>query len=1136
MAKILRLHDTGSSTHEGWGPTGKIGPHEVERLLDPQGGRAAKVAVSIPSPFARMHLVETALRFVTQGGTSQDSVYHQLVSHFWDVWEMMFNFHQRKLASQRLQIRAWRKDEELAKLRADPATRPLADVLSLYLDGRFAKLTELHLIYFPGANGVPQLIGGTSPLTLFFPAPNVRPLPVQRPQGGGYYFDNTYVPLASREAAFRDYVYQQFVGDPALTALAPLVRDTLDRGLLQKWAMDGSANLSNFPVLTDASNNQIDVAGVLLRVRPDEGTVRGSDLFIRPTRAGVGGPLPIVLRPGLKAIGKKYYNETLFADSGAIVPLADARPLKERTLPGPELPYPYLTVNDLLEETLLAVPYEVDEARFFSGNVKIAPGFRPSSWPLLPIKPAYFDYFTQQDLAEHLTLELESACIRVRLRVPVSGGDYVDYERAYYDNPQGEGVGRLRVTNVALSVFPFVKVADAPQYNDFYKVMLVDANNIDPSMVTKKVDLKFWANGHQLSETGTDQSATRYERTPKTGQDEGSTYYEVRGTHFDYLEVLNPAPAEGRALIIPRWPEQRQGTKEYRFAIDFGTTNTHVAMQDSPGQEPKPFSFGLSDTPVALLKKSSAEPDRTVYERLYRGIDDDPGHFVQIKRWQQYQEREFVPALLGADSSPYAFPTRTATSEADNFTSQDLVVLGNLSVAFGLMTEERRLSLSNYHTNLKWASSLSQANRNRVEGFFTEILLLCRAKVALGGGKLSDTNIVWFAPSSFSSYQRNLYQREWDKVYRQIFHTSASMYCMTEALAPYYYLTRRNLITIGPNENAAFIDIGGGTTDVLLLADRKPVLSTSFRFAANDLWGDGGAEVKARSDNGMVESIVMAMNSSVTSTRGRMYAQFLAGLLDTSIGSEEIAGYAFYHDQLLGFSERLLRAEHLRVLFYLHFGALIYHVAQVVVANGQQLPRYLCFTGRGSLYVRLLAAGTNLQPVERLARLIMEKATGQTLPADFRIKLADDPKQTTANGGVLATGQLPQDPPMVRPVGVLPDADNPQADQGKHHLEAATVTDEIKQAVLANVRACLKLLLEDPEVKRLQADLGVKNDQGLVLQTLERHLGDSFNLYRQQYADVLRDGDTVPETLFFLPFKNALYELSKVLHDAQPLN
>ncbi|MCI1186655.1 hypothetical protein MON38_04440 [Hymenobacter sp. DH14] len=1135
MAKILRLHDTGSSTHEGWGPTGKIGPHEVERLLDPQGGRAAKVAVSIPSPFARMHLVETALRFVTQGGAAQDSVYHQLVSHFWDVWEMVFNFHQRKLASQRLQIRAWRKDEELAKLRANPATRPLADVLSLYLDGRFAKLTEMHLIYFPGANGVPQLIGGTSPLTLFFPAPNVKPLPVQRPQGGGYYFDNQYVPLANREAAFRDYVYQEFVGDPALTSMAPLVRDTLDRGQLQRWAMDGTASLSNFPILTDASNNQIDVAGVLLRVRPDEGTVRGSDLFIRPTRAGVAGPLPIVLRPGLKAIGKKYYNETLFADSGAIVPLTDARPLKERTLPGPELPYPYLTVNDLLEETLLAVPYEVDEAKFFVGNLKIAPGFRPSSWPLLPIKPAYFDYFTQQDLAEHLSLELESACIRVRLRIPVSGGDYVDYERAYYDNPQGDGVGRLRVTNVALSVFPFVKVADAPQYNDFYKVMLVDANNIDPSMVTKKVDLKFWANGHQLSDTGTDQSATRYERTPKTSQDEGSTYYEVRGTHFDYLEVLNPAPAEGRALIIPRWAEVRQGTKEYRFAIDFGTTNTHVAMQDSPGQEPKPFSFGVADSPVVLLKKSTAEPDRSVYERLYRGIDDDPANFVQIKRWQQYQEREFVPPIIGADSSPYAFPARTATYEAANYATQELSVLGNINVAFGIITEEQRRP--NYHTNLKWDNSLNIANTNRVRAFFKEILLLCRAKVALNGGNLAATQITWFAPLSFSTYQRNLYQREWDTLFHDVFKTTNSMPCMVESTAPYYYLTRRNIVTLGPGENAAFIDIGGGTTDVLLYADRKPVLSTSFRFAGNDLWGDGGAEVRGSKDNGLVRFGVAGVQSAVLSPAARRAREYVLVAESTdNFGSEDVASFLFNYDQLLGFSERLLRAEHLRVLFYLHFGALIYHVAQVTVANGQQLPRYLCFTGRGSLYVRLLAAGTNLQPVEKLARLIMEKATGQAVPADFRIKLADDPKQTTANGGVLATGQIPQDPPMVRPVGVLPDPENPLADKGEHHLEAAAVTDEIKQAVLSNARACLKLLLEDPELKRVQADLGVKNDPGLVMNTLERSLGDSFNLYRQQYADVLRDGDTVPETLFFLPFKNALYELSKVLHDAQPLN
>ena len=78
----------------------------------------------------------------------------------------------------------------------------------------------------------------------------------------------------------------------------------------------------------------------------------------------------------------------------------------------------------------------------------------------------------------------------------------------------------------------------------------------------------------------------------------------------------------------------------------------------------------------------------------------------------------------------------------------------------------------------------------------------------------------------------------------------------------------------------------------------------------------------------------------------------------------------------------------------------------------------------------------------------------------------------------------------------------------------------------AKVAALVDLLHRLRQMNRLE----------VVLQTLERHLGDSFNLYRQQYADVLRDGDTVPETLFFLPFKNALYELSKVLHAAQPGN
>ncbi len=1151
MPKILRLHRTGPTTHEGWGRTSKIGRNEIEGpggILDPEGARAAQVAVALPTPFARMHLVETALAFVSSpaGVQQPDSVHHRLVGQFWDLWELTFNYYQRRQPGQRLEARPWNRVTEVARLEADPATRPLAQVLNLYLnDERFRNMSELHLLYFPGATPTdpPQLLGGTSPLTLFFPAPAPRPLAVQRPQGGGHYFDGRYVALAQREQAFQDFVYQQFVADPALARLAPAVRDALDQDQLTARRLAGTAQLTDYPTLTDRGGNPVAVAGVLVRVRPDESVVRSSDFIIQPTRQPAPtGPLPLVLRPGLQAPGKLYFNKTPLGDSGAAVPPTDPRPLADRLLPGPELPYPYLTVGDLLEDTLLTVPYEVDAARFETGQVRIAPGYRPTCWPLLPVKPLYFDYFTQADLAAQLSVELDPACVRVRLRVPVGpagGADFVDYERAYYPNPRTEGLGRLLVTNVALSVFPFVKILDAPQYNDFYKVMLLDANILDVGMLNKNIELRFGVNGRALTETGTEQSATPYRRTLKTSSDEGSTYYEVRGTHFDYVEILSPAPAAGRGLVVPKWREVRQGTKEFRFAIDFGTTNTHVAYHDAPGQPPQSLSFGPEDSPVALLKKPVDQPERTHYERLFSGIEDDGARNIQLKRWRVYQQREFVPPLLGAGGSPYQFPIRTATSEAAGFTVEPPQLLANVNVGFGINTEEQ--TNESYHTNLKWGET-SEAARHRVRMFFREMLLLFKYKAVLNGGRLDATQVVWFAPLSFSEFSRGLYQREWDTLFQELFRTSRDTTYLPESSAPYFFLTRRGIVTPGPGENAAFVDIGGGTSDVLFYADpaaaagqlrkHRPVFSTSFRFAGNDLWGDGAADVRGSKDNGLVrfglDSIAANPLPSTAAVARRCLNVVLA---NPQFGSEEVASLLFNYERDFQFAERLLHAQHLRVLFYLHFGALVYHLGQVAKLRELAPPRYLCFTGRGSLYLRLLSPGSSLRPLEQVARHILGQVMEAPVPENFKIILADDPKQTTANGGVLATGldadSTAEAPPIVQPIGT----GQASADELRP-LHPSEVTEEVKNAVLANVRHCLNLLLTDPELVRLQASLGIKNPPGAVRAALEHSLADSFNLSRQRYADSLPPGETIPETLFFLPLKHALYELSRELHNA----
>ena len=252
--------------------------------------------------------------------------------------------------------------------------------------------------------------------------------------------------LARREQAFQDFIYQQFVADAALARLAPALRDALDPGILRKWGLDGNAQLADYPTLTDANGNPVAIMGVPVRIRPDQGIVRSSDFTVQATRPPTPGwplpsPLPLALRPGLQMPGKLYYNNAPLGDSGVKIPDADARALADRTLPGPELAYPYLTLNDLLEETLLTVPYEVDDRRFVTGQLKVAPGYRPTCWPLLPVTPLYFEYFTAQELAAQLTMELDPACVRVRLRVPVAGGFTVDYERAYYPQPPHRGPG-----------------------------------------------------------------------------------------------------------------------------------------------------------------------------------------------------------------------------------------------------------------------------------------------------------------------------------------------------------------------------------------------------------------------------------------------------------------------------------------------------------------------------------------------------------------------------------------------------------------------------------------------------------------------------------------------------------------------
>jgi hypothetical protein len=1146
MPKVLRLHKTGSNV-EGWAQTSQITSTEIKDMLDGAGGRAQKINASIPTPFARMHLFETAFDFVKQGvGGNNNTIYHQFVTHFWDLWELLYHHQSYAQGGNKIVVRRWNKQQQLANMQANPGTRLLGKTLELFMnDNRFRNVDELFLFYLETTNGQGQqrmqLLGGTSPLTFLFVSPHVQPLGINRTHNAGVYFDNHYVPLQDREQDFKEYVHKLFMSNPAFVQAFPAIYNSLDEHLLKSINMSGvvgqNAIAADYIPLVDQQQNPVHVGHLNFLVKKNQTAVNSSDLFLRPTNNRFAGDRPIVLKPDLRLAPHVKYVNNLAWPTSTQVGYSDVKAIPARSLPGVGFNYPYLTINDLLQETIVQVPYEVNTERFFSGTVLFQPGVTDKTFNyLLPITSLYFEYFTPEDLANHLTFHIDVNHVRVTLQVPTESGNVV-YERSYYDNPlnskdaTGQVIpekGHILKSKVGVGVFPFYKFVDAPTYNDFYKVMLVD-EDIDPLLVNKNHTLSFYAGGNQLGEGGGIISATGTRRTKKSNASAGSTYYEIRGTHFDFAEFTHQGvDVVGKALIVPRFREVQQGIHNFTFAIDFGTSNTHIAFTAGANQPPKEFSITANDLQLVMLNKPSEDSALTDYQRFHkRG-------FGRLFAVETLLKREFIPLIIGSGGSLYSFPTRTATCESIDFENQIPNLFGNINIGFSINTEGTHQDQykQTYHTDLKWSETLTNTGKRRIEAFFTEIMYLIKNKVVLNNGNVANTKVVWFAPLSFDDYSRNMFQNVWDTVYQNVFKNGRNTACITESVAPFYFLSRTGAVVPSQDENLINVDIGGGTTDILLFTNRKPSHSSSFRFAGNDLWGDGFATVKTSKDNGLLRYGVDHVLQIPLTDEGKEYKKFLETSLDNpDFNSADITSLLFSYDKELHFSSQLLQARQLRLMFYLHFGAMMYHLAQLTKQLDTKVPRYICFSGQGSLYIKLLSAGNNLSNVERYAKTIFQKVTGQEAPGNFKLVLVDNPKQVTANGGALALDGANlsdlTDIPIMRPTGSANSAD------ALLPVNKSQISSTIRQEVLENVMECLQLLLDDADVAPLMRSMGVEVDPHWVLNFMRNNIQDSYTMVLEETLRGLSDRELLPETMFFMPLKQSLYLLSKELYHQQ---
>ena len=987
MAYVYRIQKEGVNTLEGWQNSQKYGREAIDQIKDPDGATATKEITSIPSPFARMDLVKTAFREVSKIDDKGNyvnidgkTIFHKMVSDTLDVAQIFFEYNKW---SDQLQIIPWDAQADVRALleSENPGQNQLGQTYQLYLqqDARnynFGQLQRIYLLNYigDGAQDAINIIGATSPATLFFSsANNFEYVGEHISFGQDCPFDNRYNPLYKRDFEFFKYFWNLSLSIPNFGTLFPEIYAYLqacfsastDERKAELRALNGDLTMYDPIDIDGNAGYSVEVLGYpMKKLRPNIVNIQANSDFVIKSEV-YQGPTPPLVLPVEMFTARLVYVRDIW-DSKTKVPYSVSEDLTNRVLPNDGSVYPFLTISDFLEDYLIRTPYEMsaqNKENYFDGNTLSKNQF------LLPIKDRFFEYFTAQQLygkvggKNMFEMESNAGGIAVTLRIPIKNDRCIEYHRTYFENNEPQILtnrGAIKEYDFALAMVPNARFANPAQA--YYRLGFIHGFR-DTS--TYEVLCK------QGSVVVSDQGFVRNENDSRYLK---GHVYSVNGSNFDYIRIKCDQMS---GIVVPKFKEVN-GRNRYKFAVDFGTTNTHIeySVNESPTQE---FNMSADDSQIRLLAE---------YSRAHEIVF----------------ESEFIPSIIGQDSK-YNFPMRTAMTES-RITNWEQPVFPMVQAGFAFTYEKLlEYAYNRIITNLKWSNDVN--NIQKVTCYIESLMMLLRNKVLLNGGTLEETEIVWFYPISMSQARYGQFKQVWENAYTKYFGPKIGHITpMTESVAPYEYYKKSNTKV----NNIVTIDIGGGTTDVVIAENERVQNITSFRFAANAIFGDAFADNNG-TQNGIVRQFkyrlrrILEQNDNTETQLRNVFDQ-----LDAANNSADIASFLFSLKDnvtnrglrnLIDFNAILLADETQKMSFIIFYTAIIYHVAHIMRNRGLQMPRHIAFSGNGSKVISILTPDeTTLQT---LTRRIFERIYGEAYGNDGLTVLhrQDQPKEATCKGGLV---------------------------------------------------------------------------------------------------------------------------------------
>ena len=467
----------------------------------------------------------------------------------------------------------------------------------------------------------------------------------------------------------------------------------------------------------------------------------------------------------------------------------------------------------------------------------------------------------------------------------------------------------------------------------------------------------------------------------------------------------------------------------YRFAIDLGTTNTHIAYQKfqagapSAPTDPKPFSLGklFEKTVFSLIKDDSAH---TLNQKTNNIIPPTTPRMINLLL--SYYFFPIVPKYYNRLNN-LSYPLKTAlkyqnvknvslnyfiTINNDIFATKDYGFQNNQvnkeCRAWDLFFIKEYLSDKNkayiyneYEESIKWESKANPkfANTKPLEYYIEYILQLIR--VFLKKEEAQNTNkttIIYLYPS-FSFNNQDFFYTTWKKI-ENIPDNDFTFKGINEAYAPYHAITKLQP-NLG-NQYLLTIDIGGGTTDVCFADNTSVLFTSSFRLAGDVFWSN---YANIRNNNQMINKLkenfienykqdgttvyIKDTISNMLSSQNKNVSELLFLDLDSNRNAFNIIGSQPDKFNFL-------------VLYFL--GSIFYTTAKIIKDIKPELDKNLtyCFTGNGSKIIDFIKNNKDAN-IKKIFEVIL-KGLFSNENASFTISKIDnsvfDKKTITANGAL----------------------------------------------------------------------------------------------------------------------------------------